>query len=235
MPAYDLRIAKRLTICCELTGLYSETARPNARHISIVERPMSRICKRFGMRNLAFFYRLRARVSRGSLFLAKDLRLPWRAKIIWRSGSVSIGAHNTIRDGVILDAQKGSIVVGDNVSFNDYTIVLGHGGVHIGNDVRIAAQVLITSFEHNFDDPTQPIRLQGNTNKTVIIEDDVWIGAGAKILAGAHISHGCVIGANAVVKGETVPFGVYGGIPARLLKMRGNQKASSIVSFPGRT
>jgi acetyltransferase-like isoleucine patch superfamily enzyme len=187
------------------------------------------------MRNLAFFYRLRARVSRGSLFLAKDLRLPWRAKIIWRSGSVSIGAHNTIRDGVILDAQKGSIVVGDNVSFNDYTIVLGHGGVHIGNDVRIAAQVLITSFEHNFDDPTQPIRLQGNTNKTVIIEDDVWIGAGAKILAGAHISHGCVIGANAVVKGETVPFGVYGGIPARLLKMRGNQKASSIVSFPGRT
>jgi acetyltransferase-like isoleucine patch superfamily enzyme len=187
------------------------------------------------MRSLAFFYRLRARVSRGSLFLAKDLRLPWRSKIIWRSGAVSIGTHSTIRDGVILDAQKGSIVVGNNVSFNDYTIVLGHGGVHIGNDVRIAAQVLIASFEHNFDDPTQPIRLQGNTNKPVIIEDDVWIGAGAKILAGAHISHGCVIGANAVVKGKTVPFGVYGGIPARLLKMRGDQKASSIVSFPGRT
>ena len=173
------------------------------------------------MRNLAFFYRLKARISRGSLFLARDMRLPWRSKIIWKNGTVSVGKHSTIRDGVVLDAQRGSIEVGENVSFNDYTIVLGHGGVHIGNDVRIAAQVLITSFEHNYDDPTRPIRTQGNTNKAVIIEDDVWIGAGAKILAGAHIARGCVIGANAVVKGKTVPFGVYGGVPAKLLKMRG--------------
>lgn len=182
------------------------------------------------MRNLAFFYRLKARISRGSLFLANDMRLPWRSKIIWKSGAVSVGKHSTIRDGVLLDAQKGSIEIGENVSLNDYTIVLGHGGVHIGNDVRIAAQVLITSFEHNFDDPTQLIRLQGNTNKAVVIEDDVWIGAGAKILAGAHIATGCVIGANAVVKGRTVPFGVYGGVPARLLKMRGEDRHSPSIA-----
>lgn len=186
------------------------------------------------MRNLAFFYRLKARISRGSLFLAKDMRLPWRSKIIWKNGAVSVGKHSTIRDGVLLDAQKGSIEIGTHVSLNDYTIVLGHGGVTIGNDVRIAAQVLITSFEHNFDDPTQPIRTQGNTNKAVVIEDDVWIGAGAKILAGAHVARGCVIGANAVVKGKTIPFGVYGGVPARLLKMRGADKVVPNVSFLGR-
>jgi acetyltransferase-like isoleucine patch superfamily enzyme len=185
------------------------------------------------MRNLAFFYRLKARISRGSLFLAADMRLPWRSKIIWKNGAVSVGPHSSIRDGVILDAQKGSIEIGTNVSLNDYTIVLGHGGVHIGNDVRIAAQVLITSFEHNYDDPTQPIRTQGNTNKAVVIEDDVWIGAGAKILAGAYISQGCVIGANAVIKGRTVPYGVYGGVPAKLLKMRGAQSAAN-VSFLNR-
>jgi acetyltransferase-like isoleucine patch superfamily enzyme len=93
--------------------------------------------------------------------------------------------------------------------------------------------VLITSFEHNYDDPTQPIRLQGNTNKEVVIGDDVWIGAGAKILAGARIAKGCVIGANAVVKGATVPFGVYGGIPARLLKMRGAVQTGTNVSVLG--
>ncbi|WFR95379.1 acyltransferase [Rhizobium tumorigenes] len=186
------------------------------------------------MRNLAFFYRLKALFSRGSLFLAADIRLPWTAKIIWKHGAVSVGTHSAIRDGVILDAQHGSIEIGNNVSFNDYTIVLGHGGVHIGHDVRIAAQVLITSFEHNFDDPTRPIRTQGNTNKAVIIEDDVWIGAGAKILAGAHIAKGCVIGANAVVKGKTLPFGVYGGVPAKLLKMRGGERPAQNVSLISR-
>lgn len=185
------------------------------------------------MRNLAFFYRLRARISRGSLSLAPDMRLPWSSKILWKHGAVSVGRNSSIRDGVILDAQHGSIHVGNGVSFNDYTIVLGHGGVRIGNDVRIAAQVLITSFEHNYDDPTRPIRTQGNTNKPVVIEDDVWIGAGAKILAGAHIAKGCVIGANAVVKGKTIPFGVYGGAPARLLKMRGEQEKMPKVSLVG--
>ncbi|MCS0457899.1 MULTISPECIES: acyltransferase [Rhizobium] len=51
-----------------------------------------------------------------------------------------------------------------------------------------------------------------------MIEDDVWIGAGAKILAGAHISRGCVIGANSVIKGTTVPGGIYVGAPARLVR-----------------
>lgn len=127
----------------------------------------------------------------------------------------------SFRRGVVIDAQKDSIEIGRNVSLNDYVILLGQGGIKIGNDVRIAGQVMIVSFDHNFDDVTQPIRLQGVTKKPIVIEDDVWIGGGAKILGGSHIAKGCVIGANAVVKGDTKPYGIYVGSPARFLKWRG--------------
>jgi acetyltransferase-like isoleucine patch superfamily enzyme len=98
--------------------------------------------------------------------------------------------------------------------------------------VRIAANVVVASFDHNFDDVSTPIRLQGVTRKPIVIDDDVWIGAGAKILGGSHVGNGCVIGANAVVKGPTLPFGVYVGNPARLLKMRGeNPGPTSSLPF----
>ncbi|MFK0162915.1 acyltransferase [Rhizobium sp. NPDC090279] len=173
------------------------------------------------MRGIAWFYRLRALFRSGVLKIGRSTKVPLGTRIIWQRGDVRIGERVHFRKGVVIDAQEGSIEVGDHVSFNEYSILLGRGGIVIGNDVRIAAHAMVVSFDHNFDDVSRPIRLQGVTKKPVVIEDDVWIGAGAKILGGAHISKGCVIGANAVVKGRTEPYGIYVGAPARLLKRRG--------------
>lgn len=175
------------------------------------------------MRGIAWFYRLKAIFVRGVLTISRRTKIPLGTTIIWKRGSVRIGEKVSFRKGVVIDAQKGSIDIGNHVSFNEYTILLGSGGISIGNDVRIAAHAMVVSFDHNFDDLTQPIRLQGLTRKPIVIEDDVWIGAGAKILGGSHIARGCVIGANAVVKGKTEPYGIYVGAPARLLKWRGQK------------
>jgi acetyltransferase-like isoleucine patch superfamily enzyme len=173
------------------------------------------------MANFAGLYRLRAMFTRGVLEIAKRTKVPRGVRILWKDGSVRIGERAHLRPGVVIDAQRGSIDIGHHVSLNDYTILLGRGGIRIGNDVRIAGQVMIASFDHNFHDVSQPIRTQGVTRKPIVIEDDVWIGSGAKILGGSHIARGCVIGANAVVKGRTEPYGVYVGIPATFLKRRG--------------
>ncbi|NTF40826.1 DapH/DapD/GlmU-related protein [Rhizobium rhizogenes] len=175
------------------------------------------------MRGNALLYRLRAIFKSGALKIGRSTKVPFGTKIIWKRGDVRIGERVHFRKGVVIDAQEGSIEVGNHVSFNEYSILLGRGGISIGNDVRIAAHAMVVSFDHNFDDLTQPIRLQGVTKKPIVIEDDVWIGAGAKILGGAHIARGCVIGANAVVKGKTEPYGIYVGAPARLLKRRGEK------------
>ena len=54
--------------------------------------------------------------------------------------------------------------------------------------------------------------------KGIVIEDDVWIGSGVKILDGVVIGKGCVIGANAVVTKSTESYGVYVGVPAHKIK-----------------
>ena len=171
--------------------------------------------------NFGRLVKLRWLFSRRSVTIGRKPKLKNWLRLRVRNGSVVAGDRLSTRCGVILDAQTGHIRIGSDVSINDYSILLGHGGIEIGDNVRIAAHVVISSFEHGFDDPSMPIRLQPLTKKKIVIGDDVWIGAGAKILAGSQIAPGCVIGANSVLKGSTVPFGVYVGSPARLIKVRG--------------
>ena len=60
--------------------------------------------------------------------------------------------------------------------------------------------------------------------KPVVISDDVWIGARVTILPGAKIGKGVIVGAGAVVTGEIPDYAVIGGVPARVIKYRNQQK-----------
>lgn len=53
-----------------------------------------------------------------------------------------------------------------------------------------------------------------------IIGHDVWIGQGAKVLPGAHIESGCIIGASAVVSGHIPPYSIVAGNPAKIVRRR---------------
>ena len=54
----------------------------------------------------------------------------------------------------------------------------------------------------------------------VLIENDVWIGAGVVVLPGAVIRQGAVIAAGAVVRGEVPSNTIYGGILAQKISVR---------------
>lgn len=142
-------------------------------------------------------------------------------------GRIAIGSRAEIKRGAMIQANGGSVTIGDHFSLNPYSILYGSGGLTIGNWVRIAAHVVVIPANHGFDDPDVPIKAQPETRLGIVIEDDVWIGAGAVILDGAHISRGCVIGAGSVVKGRTEPLGIYVGSPARKVAVRGEKKASA--------
>ena len=60
--------------------------------------------------------------------------------------------------------------------------------------------------------------------RTIMIEDDVWIGARAIILPGVKIGKGCIIGAGAVVTKSSDDYSVIGGNPAKLLKLRKGER-----------
>ena len=54
----------------------------------------------------------------------------------------------------------------------------------------------------------------------IIIDNDVWIGYEAVIMAGVHIGDGAVIAARAVVIKDVPPYTIVGGTPARKIRMR---------------
>ena len=133
-------------------------------------------------------------------------------------GKIYIGSNCYISRGVQLLTHGGDIRIGNNCTVNPYTIIYGQGGTTIGDNVRIAAHCVIVPANHIFTDITIPIYKQGLKKEGIVIEDDVWIGSGVKILDGVTIKRGCVIGANAVVTHSTNEYGVYVGIPAKKIK-----------------
>lgn len=56
--------------------------------------------------------------------------------------------------------------------------------------------------------------------RQTIIGDDVWIGAYTIIMTGVTIGNGVIVAAGSVVTKNLIPYGIYGGTPAQLIKMR---------------
>lgn len=135
-------------------------------------------------------------------------------------GSITIGNNCQISKGAQILTHGGDIIIGDNCTINPMTVIYGQGGLKIGNNVRIAALCAIIPSNHIYADTKIPIYLQGLSKKGITIGNDVWLGAGVKVLDGANIGEGCVVGANSVVTRSLPSYGVYIGTPAKLLKKR---------------
>ena len=137
-------------------------------------------------------------------------------------GKIVIGENCRLSQGVQLITDGGNIQIGNYTTINPYTIIYGQeSGTIIGNMVRIAAHCTIVPANHRYDNPEKPIYQQGFDAKSgIVIEDDVWLGSGVRVLAGVNVSKGCVIGANSVVTKSTEQYGVYVGVPAHKIKSR---------------
>lgn len=95
----------------------------------------------------------------------------------------------------------GELILGDRVFINQGTVIHAERSVRIGDRVAIGDGVRI------YDTGFHPVRPgQATRTEPVVIEDDVWIAAGATILSGVTIGRGTVIGAGAVVT-RSVPAG----------------------------
>ena len=133
---------------------------------------------------------------------------------------IEIGPGSIIKDYAMLCPRSGFIRIGRKCSVNPFCVLLGYGGITIGNHVRIAAHTSVIAFNHNFSDTSQTIYEQGNNAKGIRIEDDVWIGTGVRILDGVTIGKGAVIGAGSVVTKDIPAYSIAVGAPAKPIKQR---------------
>lgn len=117
----------------------------------------------------------------------------------------------------------GIIEIGDRVNVNAgvHLNACVRGRITIGDDVLIGPNVLFRTSDHVFDDPSIPIVTQGHSAGEICVEADVWLGANVTVVGGVRIGQGAVVAAGAVVTRDVDPLAVVAGVPARLIRRRG--------------
>lgn len=136
-----------------------------------------------------------------------------------------------VRKGVLIYRNVlllGKIEIGQHSSISNNTSINGaSAGVYIGENVMIAPGCCLVAFNHGTKVGVGPMIDQPLDENKIVIHDDVWIGANCTITSGVTIASGAVIAANSVVVRDVGAFEVIGGVPARLIKKRGEICGSS--------
>lgn len=138
----------------------------------------------------------------------------WRVKKLiqdFRYRKIDIGENSRINLGVQINNPQ-NMKIGDNTYINGGVFSIGENSkIHIGNDCLISYNVHFRTASHHYENKNELIRKQGEFEKDITIEDDVWVGYGAQIMPGVTIHSGAVIGAGAVVIRDVAPYTVVGG------------------------
>jgi len=156
---------------------------------------------------------------------------------------IEIGPDTIVMYGAVLHTYnfrgipQAGIEIGRKCLIGEYSVIRGQGGVHIGDRVYTSPFTQIIAVNHVFDDPDRPFVEQGITAEGIVIEDDVWLGAGAIITDGVRVGKGAVVAAGAVVTEDVPPYTVVAGVPARPLQKvekQGTDGRDKVVYFATR-
>ncbi|HET6865343.1 MAG TPA: acyltransferase [Solirubrobacteraceae bacterium] len=164
---------------------------------------------------------LRLRFAHAVVPYLSPIRSPrpvrWRSRLeAWRMAGCGPGL--VVKAGAMIDAPE-RLTVGARFNLGENAFVSAVGGIAIGDDVLVGHAASLLTADHGMDAATamadQPLYI-----RPIVIEDDVWIGSGARVLAGVTIRRGAVIAANAVVVEDVEAGQVVGGVPARPISSR---------------
>lgn len=132
--------------------------------------------------------------------------------------SIIIGSHNLFEEFSFVSSQQGSVKIGSENFIGPGVRIQGFGGVLVGNHCMIAANVFISSSNHNISNPHALDYLRGEIGDKVEIEDYVWIGANCVITSGITVAHHSIVGAGAVVTRSVPSYTMVAGVPAKVIK-----------------
>ncbi len=122
----------------------------------------------------------------------------------------SIGKHSTMLMGCEIRNGK-NVSIGEHCVINKNVLLDGRGGLlTIGDNVDIAQETNIWTYEHNVHDDFHAL-----SGAPVMIEDFVWICSRVTILPGVTIGRGAVVASGSVVTKDVAPMSIVAGVPAK--------------------
>ncbi len=99
---------------------------------------------------------------------------------------------------------------------------------HPTNYITTSPIIYLAGF--NFMEKDRLDRLDYKKNEKVVIGNDVWIGAGVKILPSVTINNGAIIGTGAVVTKDVPSYSIVVGCPAKVIKYRFTKEEIDILN-----
>lgn len=170
-----------------------------------------------------WWYRWRSTLSvHGSPHLHQPLHAVGHGRLTF-TGRVTLGSDlkpdQTCRTYIEARGRQAFVCIGHNTLIgNGCAVIAQEASVLIGSHVRIGREVHIFDTRHtlNLSLPRRPGALAVQ-HQPVVVEDDVVIGAHARICGGVTIRRGARIESHSVVTSDVPEHAVFAGEPARLV------------------
>jgi acetyltransferase-like isoleucine patch superfamily enzyme len=134
---------------------------------------------------------------------------------------ITLGQGVFLGRGTILSCKDGDIELGDHVNIGFNSEIFSGSLVKVGHHGLLAAYTYLVGGGHAFDQMGVPVIEQERVSKGITLGENVWLGAGAKVMDGVTIGRDVVVGAGAVVTTDLPDGSVAVGIPARVVRTRG--------------
>lgn len=159
---------------------------------------------RLNTRLLRIFGRVRLRGGKSNLVIGRRVIFRGDAQLIcgWGAGEGGIELQDgvVLEHGCYLNAHGGSITLEKHGFVGVGAIIQGRGMVRLGEDVMLGPYVQIYSSDHPVELAEEPRRMRPEIASPVVIERNVWIGAGSIILRGTVLPRGSVVAAGSVLR-----------------------------------
>lgn len=129
------------------------------------------------------------------------------------------------RDGDLVCFKNSEMTIGSNTAIGSRYWMVAHNQTRIviGKDCMFSKDVMMrTNDGHSIFDIHTRKNLNSSpneqVNKSIIIEDHVWIGAKCSLLYNTKIGSGSIVGAHSLVKKEYPNNCMIAGVPARVIR-----------------
>jgi len=133
---------------------------------------------------------------------------------------IRVGERGFIGRNSILSCKNGDILLGDRVNIGFNSEVFSGSRVVFGNDCLLAAYTYVVGGGHNFEAVDKAVLEQEHVSKGITLGNNVWLGAGVKVMDGLQIGSNTIVGAGAVVTKSLPENVVAAGIPAKVIRER---------------
>jgi acetyltransferase-like isoleucine patch superfamily enzyme len=143
-------------------------------------------------------------------------------------GSLDITMGNNVRLAAMTTLSGRSVgnvipklEIGNNVGIAWRTSISVGRKVQIGNNVRIAGDCFLAGYPgHPIDAKNRALGMPDTEEQVgdIILEDDVWLATGVKVMPGVTIGRGTIVAAGSVVTKNLPSYVLAGGAPAKVVK-----------------